>query len=62
MLGILTTENINMKRTVIFQTGVDACGFPTYVEHHIYQDRPTETKSEPKKRFLSVIQKETKQH
>lgn len=51
-----------MKRKIIFQIGVDVLGFPIYVEHHIYQDNPNETKNEPKKRFLEVIQKIIKQH
>lgn len=51
-----------MKRIVNYQTGVDVLGFPIYVQHQIYQDKPTETKNEPKKRFLKVVQTIIKQH
>lgn len=51
-----------MKRIVNYQTGVDVLGFPIYVQHKICQDKPTETKNEPKKRFLKVVETIIKQH
>ena len=44
-------------RIAIYQIGVDVLGFPIYVEHQIYQDKPTETKNKPKKRILKVVHK-----
>ena len=49
-------------RIAIYQIGVDVLGFPIYVEHQIYQDKPTETKNKPKKRFLKVVESIIKQH
>ena len=49
-------------RIAIYQIGVDVLGFPIYVEHRIHQDKPTETKNEPKKRFLKVVESIIKQH
>ncbi|KFC59824.1 hypothetical protein [Flavobacterium gilvum] len=51
-----------MKRITSYQVGVDVLGFPVYAQHEIHQDKPTETKFEPKKRWLKVIQSIIKQH
>lgn len=51
-----------MPRIIIYQIGVDILGFPIYVQHEVYQDRPTETKKEPKKQWLKVIETVIKQH
>lgn len=44
-----------MKRTITFQTGVDVLGNPTFIKHHIIQDNPHETKTQPNKRFIAVL-------
>ncbi|MBS7234215.1 hypothetical protein KHA90_24745 [Flavobacterium psychroterrae] len=51
-----------MKRIVSYKIGVDVLGFPLYVIHKIHQDKPTETKNQPNKRWLKVVTFFAKQH
>jgi hypothetical protein len=51
-----------MTRIITYQNGVDVLGNPTFVQHKIIQDNPTQTKREPKKRFVVVLQSLFKQY
>ncbi|MDM1045882.1 hypothetical protein HX004_14075 [Myroides sp. 1354] len=52
-----------MKKAVVtYQIGVDILGFPIYIEHHIYTDKPTESKNDKSKQWINVIEKQIKQH
>lgn len=50
-----------MKRTAIFQYGVDVLGFPLYVEHTIYQDKPRKRNQTPKNCWIVTTQQFLKQ-
>lgn len=50
------------KTTATYQVGVDVLGFPIYIEHHIYTDKPSESKNNSNKQWLTVIEKIVKQH
>lgn len=51
-----------MKKIISYQIGVDVLGFPVYAQHEIHQDKPSETKNEPKKQWLKVVATTIKQH
>ena len=51
-----------MKTKINYQTGVDVLGNPTFVQHTIIQDNPNQTKREPRKRFIVVLQSFFKQY
>ena len=50
-------------KQVIFQTGVNVLGFPTYVEHYVYKGESKGNLIKPqKKKWLRVIEKIVTQH
>lgn len=54
-----------MPRIIIYQIGVDILGFPIYVQHEIYQDKPPKNPKQydnPDKWWLKVIETVIKQH
>lgn len=54
-----------MKRTITYQIGVDVLGFPIYVQHEVYQDKPPKNPKQyddPAKWWVKVIETIFKQN